>query len=103
MVDRFTTKVNPDELLKVPLKTPSLYDSLADKVLVELRKGLTDEVVEQLVRLDDLPIIGLDNSTSEEKPDGKASDRKMKDDSSSLDKAEKEDGNDDEVDDGPGG
>ena len=57
VVDRFTTKVNPDDLLKVPLETPSLYDGLADEVLVELGKGLTDEVMEQLARLDNFCLL----------------------------------------------
>ena len=103
VVDRFTTKVNPDDIIKFPLKSPKLYDGLSDEVLVELGRGLTDEVVEQLARLDNLPIIGLGNSPSEGDPNKKAADRNVKDDSSSQHRAEEEEGQDDEADDGVGG
>ena len=82
------------------MKTPKLYDGLSEEVLVELGRGLTDEVVEQLARLDDLPIIGLGNSSSEEDPNKKASDKGVKDDASGPDRAGEED---DDADDGVGG
>ena len=56
-----------------------------------------------MARLDDLPIIGLGNSSSEGDPSEKATDKKVKDDASSPNKAGEEDGLEDEADDGVGG
>ena len=70
IVDRFTTRVNPDDVVKIPFDQPPLYEGLEEEILVELGKGLTDEVVERLTELDSLPLIGLGNPTSDEGKNG---------------------------------
>ena len=50
----------------MPFDLPPIYEGFEREILVELGKGLTDEVVERLTELDALPLIGLGNSMSED-------------------------------------
>ena len=65
LVDRFFTRVNPDDVVKVPLGQPPEYEGLNSEVLKELGRGISENALKLVAKLDTLPVPDHENPEEE--------------------------------------